>query len=497
MTCIVTAARLKYVIALLFAGALALRPCTSAAAEDKDAISIRSERDYQKYGMPKLGHTLWTEQEYFTALKVSGELAKVNPAFLPSFKFPHGFQIFRRFISPQKLSTPTGEKYFAALEKLYLEHRKAGPARFDEDFPRIQSARLQYALNHLKAGRGNKAVADEIYVSLMSWLGARFDLKNDFSEMFHMRMKQSESFFHYIVKKMPPGFQEKVLLKIDAMAAANPKIALKREIVPDFMEKLLKSMPTVRPKTLKFVMKPAKSPDMTKTWAISDLMLAYRWLLRQAEIDKSKLPRIDSAMLRKMLDPKTIKSIVSTEGGIQQLGAAFSSARGLYLESFRIYQGAGLKEYMDEGVPLFKVFFELWWEDLEKHNEWKQKMQKTDKAVLNDFVAKQFNRNAMTFCAWAINDAAFARVNFPLADTAERQAFAVKYYPQAFRMLPEESRAKAAAHFFHYKSNTEAFIRTAKIRRDSYEDLLKQKAMVDKIEAAIKADIPKSAGAKM
>ncbi len=493
MMCISKAARFRYLIAFGLAAVLILTPWMLVMGQTKEAPTIRRDTDYVKYGVPKMGNTFRTEAEHMTALKVLGKLAESDPKLLPGF-VPDGVshRTFQRLTSPQRLSTdPTASKYFDALEALYLKHRSGGAKIFDAIFARIKTARISYMSNHLKSKPSdNEKFSAEVSSSLLGFVAARLDVKDEFGVDFQLRISNNDSLFSHAIKKMPPAFQEKIVLKIDEMVAANLEVAKKRKVVPDFMEKMLKANPTVRPKAMKFKMKHVKFPDLAKSWKLTDLKQAFEWLRRQKDINQAEMPRIDSPLLRKMLDPKTVKSAAAGEGNVHQLMAAMSTARGLYLEAFRMYQAAGLKVYMNEAIPLLATFYQLWWEDIEKFEVWEKKMQLFDKAFANKFLHKQFNSSAMTFCAWTINDAAYARINFPAASTLKFQAFAAEHYPQAFRMMSAEYRTKAASWFLRYKKNTDKWVKGAGPKCP--EGLLGQKAMVDKIAAAIKNYMPKS-----
>ncbi len=490
MMSILPAGRVKYSITLLCGAAFVLSLQTFAAAANEDAPVILRDTDYVKYGMPKIGNTFWTEAEHMTALKVLGKLAESDPSLLPSFSSGVGFKTFQRLVSPQRLSKdPTAAKYFDALEALYRKHSK-GVKSFDETFARITSARMNYMVSHLQSKpSANEKFSAEVSSSLVAYVAVRLDVKDEFGVRFHQAVSNSDSLFNYAIKKMPRAFQEKIVLKVDELVAANLKVARKRQVVPHFMEKMLKANPTVRPEAMKFKMKHVTLPDVDKSWNLADLKLAFEWLKRQKDINQAEMPRIDSPLLRKMLDPKTVRSAATGEGNVHQLMAAMSTARGLYLASFQMYRDADLKSYLKEAIPLLETFYRLWWEDIEKFEVWERKMQAFDKAFAKKFLHKQFNSTAMTFCAWTINDAAYARINFPAASTAKFQAFAAEHYPQAFKMMSEEYRTKAAAWFLRYKRNTDKWVKGG--GANIPKTLLGQKAMVDKINAAIKPYMPK------
>ncbi|MDP6544567.1 MAG: hypothetical protein QGH60_11285 [Phycisphaerae bacterium] len=487
------AGRFKHSIALLCATALVLSLQVFAVAETKDTPVILRYTDYEKYGMPKIGNTFWTEAEHMTAVKVLGKLAESDPKLLPGFA-PDGVghRTLQRLTSPQRLSTdPTASKYFDALEALYLKHRSGGVKIFDAIYARIKTVRISYMINHLKSKpSANERFSAEVSSSLLGFVAARLDVKDEFGVDFQMRISNSDSLFSHTIKKMPPAFQEKIVLKIDEMVAANPDIARKRKVVPDFMEKMLKTLPDVRPKAMKFKMKHVKLPDLTKKWKLTDLKQAVQWLIRQKDINRAEMPRIDSPLLRKMLDPQTVKSAATGEGNVYQLMAAMSTARGLYLSAFRMYRDADLKGYMKEAIPLLETFYRLWWEDIEKFEIWEKKMRVLDKAFADKFLHKQFNQSAMTFCAWSINDAAYARLNFPLESALKFQAFAAEHYPQAFKMMTDEYRTKAAGWFLRYKKNTDKWTKGGGPKIPA--GLLGQKAMVDRIAAGIKSYMPKT-----
>jgi hypothetical protein len=167
--------------------ASALAPAACLAQE----VSIRSESDYEKHGFPTLAR-FWTEKESFAALAAAEKLAKIDPKYLPTWGHPVSRNVFSRLTNPRHLETsgPTGEKYFAALEKLYLKYGKADATRFDIDFPEIQKGRLHFAETRLGKIRQTErgAIADEVFAALMSWARVRFDLKNEYSEAFHLKM---------------------------------------------------------------------------------------------------------------------------------------------------------------------------------------------------------------------------------------------------------------------------------------------------------------------
>ena len=216
--------------------------------------------------MPKLEEN-WTEEDHYAALDVAKKLAETDPLLLPSSKDGLSYLIFRRMTSPKDLpdSGPIGEKYFAALEKLYLKYGRTDPKRFEADFPKIQSGRLRYVYPRLSYTKSNAPIADNVHAALMSWSRARFDLKNENSETFDRGMKESEFLVVNILKRMSPEFQAKILVKLDAVAAQYPEAARNQKITPDLLEKLMVELDN-RPPAMRYKMQAVAAPDSSEAW---------------------------------------------------------------------------------------------------------------------------------------------------------------------------------------------------------------------------------------
>ena len=451
--------------------------------------TIRNESDYLKYGMPESGKRgFWTEKENFRALEVVEKLAEINPEFLPSYGGGRGNKFFSRMIKPKNLqsSGPAGEKYFSELERIYLKYRGVDRARFRLNMRSIVAARLVFTTNEILSWSStNVDVEDEVFTSLMAWSRVRFDLKSEYSSEFHQEIMETESQFTHIVKRMSPEFQKKVILKLDSIADSYPVVAKQRKIIPDYMEKLLKSVPNIRPTGMKFVMKPAKQADLKKEWLTSDFELAAHWLVRQTEIDKSDLPRKGSAFFTKLTSPETLKYFMRSEGDVQEPYMVALGARVSFGTFRNAYARGGVQNYSYELAALHQIAHLIVWEEIKEIRE----IKKLDAARNDVFINLRFNALVQHLCRLVLNDAAYARVHFPKEYLESFHASAIKYYPQAFRLHPEDVKIKSSSFFFEYKGNTESGLKSAK--SPLREELLKQKKMMDQIESAIKSDLPK------
>lgn len=223
----------------------------------------------------------------------------------------------------------------------------------------------------------------------------------------------------------------------------------------------------------------ANLPDLNKSWDLKDLYVVVQWLKEQSKVDETKLPRRNSAVLQKVLSPATLQSVIRAEEDVKQLATA-PNARAQYLQAYQVYFGAGVKDYPQEAAALLKSYQHLLWADLDRFHK---------SLATRASLAKSFDNNARGFCRLAIGHTAVARTHFPANEYAYFQAFAIHYYPRAFRMQSEESRALTAKEFFQFKEGTESQLKFAK--GNLHQRYLSQKRMVEQIEAAIQANIPR------
>ena len=225
----------------------------------------------------------------------------------------------------------------------------------------------------------------------------------------------------------------------------------------------------------------AATPDSSEPWGLAELQAAVTSLQRQAEIDKSKLPRWDSDVVQKMLSPATIRAAVSDEGGVRQVTGTLTAARVNYVNAFTVYRLAGAKEYAAEAISMLRMVHALYWEDLRRFDEWRR----TAGSREEDTVSKQLDGHGLAFCRMLLTDTNMVRAHFPGQYQAEFEAFAVKHFPLAFDMLGKKHRSYAAEFLFRNKTNVDE-----SLSRGPDVGLARRKQMLQRIEAAIKADIP-------